>query len=487
MVSDAPNVLFLVFDTLRYDRVSGYPGAVSDASTPTIDAVGSRGVTFERAFSAGPGTEVSHGAMFTGQFPSETGLVGGGRTIPSGLPLLAEWFSEYGYRTFGISGPAKLRSELGFDRGFDEYVEPYRDPLEPELSVDYLRSLVTSSAIRDDVIRLLTDGPDSRTEVKFNLLRDAFADADGPFFGFANFTTCHASYNPPRPYREQATPSYHRPRWFAMEKILRALGYQPERIDDADARIERVIRTAGNQGWPYYGDSSWLTDTELDIIRSWYTATARYLDDRLGAFLDGLEEQGVLDDTILVLTSDHGEYLGAHELLYHGDFLYDEVIRVPLVMAGPGVDSRRVETTLASLVDVFPTLCDLTGVPEPETITGISLFEDSRTATFAEYGPRPDEHFKGNHYEYVSDKELEEFAAGRKCIRTEDYKLVLSSTGETTLYQLPAEQPVTDSTVEERLTERLLNELGEEFHESERQGGEMAADVRENLRELGYM
>ena len=124
---DRPNVLLLIFDTLRRDALSRYSDA---ASTPAFDGVAARGTTFERAFAAGPFTPPSHGAMFSGRYPSDTGFAGPWPTMPDGVTLLAERLGEAGYETLGIPGPAKMGSATGLDRGFDDYYEVYEEVAE---------------------------------------------------------------------------------------------------------------------------------------------------------------------------------------------------------------------------------------------------------------------------------------------------------------------------------------------------------------------
>lgn len=486
MTATKPNVLFLVFDTLRADYVSTMPDAVDRAETPTLDAFAEEGTLFEQAYSVGPNTEISHGAMFTGQYPSETGLVGGSTTIPDELTLLAEWFREQGYQTFGISGPAKLRSELGFDRGFGRYVEPYREPIEPEPSLEYLKSAATDSLVRKDFLTALRRGTDSVTRLKFDLLQKRIKQTAEPFFCFANFFTCHAAYDPPRPYKEESTPSLSRPRWFFLEWVNRLLGRESVSINRDDVRADRVLKAAGGAGWEYYGDSNWLTDAELEIVNRWYNASAKYLDDQLDRFLTSLREQGALDETIVVMTSDHGEYLGSHGMLYHGDFLHDEVLHVPLILAGPGVPEGERRSELVSLVDLFPTLCELTGNDPPAFTSGVSLFDATRDAVFAEYGISNHDKI-GHHQEFLSDEERSAYACGRKLVRTETAKLVVSSDGdeELSVFQETAERDREQLVA--RLSERIAETLAEEFDYKHDTSDDVDAGVEANLRELGYM
>jgi len=496
---DRPNVVVLVFDTLRPDYLSCYDGG-PDIPTPGFERLTDRGTVFDRAFSAGPNTEVSHGALFTGRYPSDTGLVGGPVEIPDGETLLAEHFRDHGYATFGVSGPSKIRSDLGYDRGFETYVEPYYDNLDPRPSAAYLRRAATDRLVGRDFCRTLTRGPDSLTAYKFDLLKRRFSRVDDrPLFAFVNVLTCHTPYDPPRPYKERAVESLSRPRWFTLEYALEQFGFRPETLDDPAVRSERVLRAAGGHGGPYFGDPSWLTDRELVALRDLYAATVRYLDARVDAFLDWLDETGLASETVLVCTADHGEHLGEHDLLYHGNFLYDETLHVPLFVSGPDVPADRREA-FVSLVDVFPTLCERAGVETPPDLRGESLLGGAgREAVFAEYGTR--DATASKFAAQFDDEQRTRFSLGMKCVRTRDRKLVLRSDGTVELFGVPGDEPIAD--VDDRiadadapmadddatapLRERLTDTLGVEF--------DPAGDAREgaddrvlaNLRELGYV
>lgn len=422
---DRPNVLLLIFDTLRRDALSRYSDA---ASTPAFDGVAARGTTFERAFAAGPFTPPSHGAMFSGRYPSDTGFAGPWPTVPDGVTLLAERLGEAGYETLGIPGPAKMGSATGLDRGFDDYYEVYEEVAERP-SAAYLRQLLTDEYVRRDSLRLCARGNDYYTQIKFERLRAMIESTDGPFFGMANVTTAHAPYDPPRPYKRARTPRLSRPSIPLLEEFTDAA-----RLDRGDVRSERLFRAAdGADGQRIalrqYEDGSYLSETELDVLRRWYRASVDYLDARLAAFLAWFERSGYADDTVIVLTSDHGECFGERDALYHGTFLHDPLLRVPLAVAGPGVPEGRRRSDLVSLVDLFDTVCDLVGVDAPPETAGRPLFAatERRDAVFAEEAIT--ELADGEVPAEVSESTRRAFELGRKSIRTADRRFGSARTG----------------------------------------------------------
>ncbi|WP_306052638.1 sulfatase [Natronococcus wangiae] len=486
-MADRPNVLVLVFDTLRADALS-CDDAAFPVETRAFDEVAARGTVFENAFAVGPWTPASHGAMFSGKYPAATGFDGSWPTMPESVPLLAEWFADRGYRTYGIPGPAKMGSATGLDRGFESYYEVY-ERIAERPSLEYLRQVATDPLVRRDFLRLVGRGNDYYTEIKFEKLREWLADAPEPFFAVANLTTVHAPYDPPRPYKRDLTPDLSRPRLGLLEELLDS----PCSYDDPAVDDERLFAAADGAGAQrialrYRDDPNYLSAAELDVLRRWYAASLRYLDDRLGAFLDWFERAGLGENTVVVLTSDHGELFGEHDALYHGNFLYDEVTRVPLVFAGPGVPRGERRTDLASHIDLFATLCDRCGLDEPET-EGSSLFGDRRRrAVFA--AEAPSDLGDVDAASEVAADTVREFELGRRSVRTEEYRFERRSDGTERLYELPGEEVVDDpdESIVAELRERVDDALGATFDDA---GTEADADlspgIERNLRELGYL
>ncbi|MFC4438918.1 MULTISPECIES: sulfatase [Natrialbaceae] len=486
-MSDHPNVLLLVFDALRADALSCDEAAFG-VETSAFDRVAERGTVFENAFAVGPWTPPSHGAMFSGKYPNATGFDGSWPTMPESIPLLAEWFSERGYRTYGIPGPAKMGSATGLDRGFESYYEVY-ERIADRPSLAYLGQIATEPLVRKDFLRLVGRGNDYYTEIKFDTLREWLGDTPEPFFAVANLTTVHAPYDPPRPYKREATPELSRPRLGLLEELLDS----PCAYDDPAVDDERLFAAADGAGAQsvalrYRDDPDFLSEVELDVLRRWYGASLRYLDDRLAAFLDWFEGAGLDENTLVVLTADHGELFGERDALYHGNFLYDEVTRVPLVLAGPGIPSGERRTDLASHVDLFATLCDRCGLDEPET-DGDSLFGPRRRdAVFA--AEAPSNLGDVDAASTVAADTLAEFELGRKSVRTENYRFERRSDGTEVLYELPDESIVDDpdESIVAALRERLVGTLGETFDDAGDEADvDLSAGVERNLRELGYL
>ncbi|WP_435117071.1 sulfatase [Halolamina sp. C58] len=474
-MSQSPNVLLLIFDSLRADT------AASDVM-PTLDRLRERGTDFESAFAAGPWTPPSHGAIFSGRYPSTTGFNGAWPSMPESVPLVAELFENAGYDTLGVPGPSKMGSPVGLDRGFTDYYEVYEDIAERP-SIGYAKQVLTDRSVRRDFLRTVFRGNDYYTGLRFEKLRSLLGEADAPWFGMANLTTVHAPYSVPEPYLREETPGLSRP-W---PPVLEDFGRTPT-LDCEDVRSDRLFPAADGADATTIAmrqtDGDGLNSVELNVLRAWYRACARYLNDRLADFLDWLESTNEVDDTVIVATADHGEFFGEHGALYHGNFLHDEVLHVPLIITGPGVPEGESRCDLVSLVDLLPTLGTLTGIDTPGT-EGQPLFGDgTRDAVFAEEatsdesGTAPD----------VSRAVRDRYEAGRKSVRTDSLRLERSSDGTERLYRVPSGERVEspDEAVLTNLRELLSETLGDDFHPGTRASSEVSEGVKRNLRELGY-
>lgn len=479
-----PNVVLLIADSVRADALSCY-GA--DESTPGWDAVADRGTCFENTYASGPGTPTSHASMFSGKHPSETGVVLSKIPIPESTTLLAPWLRDRGYETLGVAGPSLMGSEFGFGRGFDRYIEPYTD-LKPKHPSYFYRAL-TDALLRGPMLRsfyrFLTAGHDQYTALKLEALVNFLDRSDDPALFVANLLTPHLPYDPPRPYKERATPELDRPRWAALEEIGRS-----QSLDRNGVRSERVLDHGANDRQArFLADPDYYNEAELETLRAWYRGGVRYVGDQLRLLLERLEARGILSNTVVVVTSDHGDFIGEHGLFAHGSYLHEEVTRVPLIVVGPGIPAGERRSGLASHVDIFDTICDLAGLDRPETTSGHSLFGDeAHEEVYSEHGlSRRAREQRYGKLQYMDDEQAHEFSAGRKTVRTDAYRLELVSDGTIILYERPSEERIEDPDIAAELRQRLVQTLGSEFRSRDRSTNDLDPDVKSNLRELGYV
>ena len=309
--SEAPkSVLLISWDTVRADRLGTYGGR---AETPHLDALAARGVRFDRAISHYPETAVSHWSLLTGVEPVVHGDVPGTGGSRYRGPTFAEIAAAEGYATGAfIGGMTLTRGATGLDRGFSVYDDFYA------WSPDALKRPGTEVAFR---------------------AADWIAGQEGPVFAFVHLFDAHAPYQPPPPWDTRYTDGYAGP------------------MDGSEAALR-----------PYRDEGAAIGEAELAQAVALYDGELAFLDSLLPQLLDA-----VGDDAIVALTADHGESFEHGYLFNHREALWDSTVRVPLVLAGPGVPEGVVVDRQVALTDVMPTLLELAGLPGEAKITGTTL------------------------------------------------------------------------------------------------------------------
>ncbi|WP_086215952.1 sulfatase [Halorubrum sp. SD683] len=435
-----PNILFLVTDALRIDHCSTY--GYERETTPAMTRLAEEGVRYNNAFAPSIWTPTVHGAIFTGKYPSHTGIYANSLRIPDELETLSEALKGQGYRTFAASAGAHIRKSRGYARGVDEYVETRR--INPDLG--FAQKVLSDRSFAKQVGLSLTRGPDDKTWYKYDRLKrfiDDAADDGEPFFGFINAKTAHQPFNPPRPYKQMFTEGLERPRWEFLERTIEALGGKAQDHPGYDIEKLRGVSHSGGDG-VFVGDVE-MTDEEWAVIKAWYDGAVRYVDDRISDLMDFLESRGVYEDTMVVVTADHGDNFGDHGgLTSHIFSLYDSLLHVPLVIKPPrsdnGSEVQPAETApngqeinnQVSLVDLYPTFLETAGGPVPNYRLTESLlgFEDRsyHDYTFAEYagfdGP-----IKRLRRKYP-DFDAEQFARPLQSVRSDEHKLIVTGSPE---------------------------------------------------------
>jgi arylsulfatase A-like enzyme len=345
----APNVLVIVLDTLRADHLSSY--GYSRTTSPEIDRIASQGVLFENAIAPCSWSLPSHASLLTGRAPSEHGMqnvqpmpwLGWGKNSLGGYPTLGEVLRDRGYRTGAFSANRiYFTSNVGLGRGFihfEDYFDSVGDSFVRtvygrEFARLYLNRTEKSKATRALRYLGLESWLDKDSEgsgdfggaygvrkradaVNQELLQWIDRDRQHPFFAFLNYLDVHYSYG-------------------------------------------------GPQG---YSKPDWDRGTTIDE----YDAGLKYVDDYIGRLLRELERQGTRN-TIVIITSDHGESLGAHGLSYHGAALYRELIQVPLIISYPPKIPRGLRVAVPVTITGIPaTIMDLLPDGKPGTFPGSSL------------------------------------------------------------------------------------------------------------------
>lgn len=318
-----PNIVLVSIDSLRADHVGCY-GYARD-TTPFLDQLARRGVRFETAVSTTSWTLPAHAAMLTGLVDVTHGVMDNGKALSRNHVTLAELLADGGYHTAGFFGGPYLHPIFGFGQGFDVY----ESCMSPGLDLADPRPRPDQHAMSHADIT----GPRTRTKVR-SWADGRAADDDGqPYFLFVHLWDVHYDFTPPPEYAELFTD--------------RAYSGPADGALMSNPAIEPGMSAADRQH-----------------VLGLYDAEIRFTDDVLKGIWSDLAERGLTENTLLVVTSDHGEEFFEHGQKGHNKTLFDEVVRVPLVIAWEGEElaAGSVVREQVQIIDLVPTLAFAAGV-----------------------------------------------------------------------------------------------------------------------------
>jgi arylsulfatase A-like enzyme len=340
----ARNVVLIVWDTVRASYMSLY-GYQRD-TTPNLARWATKGVRYDRALAPAPWTFPSHSSFFTGQWPFRNNSQWK-YTLVTSHSTLAEYLSSRGYQTTGfVANNDSCNYETGLDRGFAHYED---FPLTP-------RSLVGRSVGGRWILENLLSFGDYYDKKWIGLqsrgaraINGAFLDwlsrrrTDRPFFAFLNYFDAHAPYIPPAGQSGR-------------------FGIRPVTSRDYQVLFDFVDM-----------NKNLITKRDVLMARDCYHDCLAFLDEQLGHLLDELQSQGLLANTDVIITSDHGEEFGEHLFFGHAHNTNLDAIGVPLVILSPGAPMGRVVYSPVSLRDLPATVVDLLGLSDGSPFPGRSL------------------------------------------------------------------------------------------------------------------
>lgn len=341
----APNVLFIVLDTVRAQSLN--LGGAGPLTSPRLEALARRGARFRQARTPAAWTLPAHAAMFTGRWAFELSARLD-QPLDDRQPTVAEFLAQHGYETAGFVANTMFGSTyFGLDRGFEHYEDVAVTP------VEFLRSALLGRFLLKACVPDLAarDRPTAYFYRKdaAAMNRDVLTwidqrEGERPFFAFLNYFDAHDPYIPPEHTTARFGPG---PRDQRDVETLRDW----HRIDKT-RQPKRIVRLARNR----------------------YLECVAAVDSEVGELLDEIEARGLLERTVVIVTSDHGELLGEHGLFGHGQSLHSQVTRVPLVLVAPGrAPAGRVVAEPVSLTDLPATIADLTGLADRAAFPGRSL------------------------------------------------------------------------------------------------------------------
>ena len=369
--SARPNVILISLDTLRADRLSCY--GHDRETSPRLDAFAREGVLCEEAVSTSSWTLPSHWSMLTGLPVSVHGVcdeqlwnrrpAAGELALPSRGRFLAEELSDAGYDTAGFYSWIYLEEKFGLGPGFDTYerhglfgwdhpsIKAEADAA--RLLDDPAEQAAIGRALQAEHPELFDIGRPTATEVvdrSLEWLSAEVAENDGrPLFLFMHLFDAHDPYTPPAPHDETFDPDYEGP------------------IDGREITGEKSL---------VYKD---MPERDLEHLLALYDGGVSWVDSEVGRVLDALDDLGLAEDTLVIITSDHGEEFFEHGRKTHRKQLHRESVHVPLIMRWPGSlpEGARIKGA-TGIVDIAPTILSAVGLPAPAASPGVDLAQLAR-------------------------------------------------------------------------------------------------------------
>jgi arylsulfatase A-like enzyme len=382
--------------------------------------------------------------MFTGLLPSEHGANNKTRYLDGRFETIAELFEGEGYATYLFSANPNIQFRENFHQGFDVTEHPW-DPARREAALAILRDKVQGDkATGFAAILGREEVDDVHLKACGQLANEALIGFLGrkepsrPYFAFVNYMEAHDPLLPPRSYRER---------------------FLPEDLVEQSYTRNRSWRA----GWEYTYGLRPPSPHQLELHSGVYDAALAELDDLLRDLITRLEAAGHLEDTIVVLTSDHGEHLGDHRIVGHRYSLYEELLRIPLVLHAPGRIQSGRSSAPATNMDLFRTLLALANIAPPSELPLRSLdLRDvpPQRVRVAEY-PGDFPIYASHKNELVEGFDELRWTRRMRAVVEEDYKLIWASDGRHELYSLTEDPGETRdlSVIEGEVRDRLIEDL----------------------------
>ncbi len=431
----APNVVLIVCDTMRKDVLGLYGG---EARTPSLRLLAKDAMVYDNAIAPSPWTYPSHVSLFTGLYPSEHGVHETAKVKLLGLTRyhrvlkakrLAERFSENGYSTDGISTNVMVSPFTAFDIGFQSFVSLDSTPKAKEkwasevfsearklgsspgaIAAALLKHGKFSELYRYTKawmkIRQLEKVSDYPLDKGAHMINDIFANSKWGrhFFKFINFVEMHEPY----------------------------IGYKPKETWDDFTGIRQIRKS------------------KAKYLKRQYVLEAEYLDARLGEIVNTLKRRGVYDDTMLIITSDHGQAFDEHGYMYHNTYLYDEIIRIPMVIKYPNSKKFPKKSGYQSLVNISNLIKSVMEGGNDGALTKETAFSEAYgDVTILPGGYKDRRAYVENKYEKI-----------RKAVYKDKFKLTVNGT-DGTIEEFLENGKSIDPKYRRDIVKKLLRELAE--------------------------
>ena len=444
------NVIFIVMDTARAKSFSFY--GHDKKTTPNLEKFLKDSVLYKNAFANSPWTLPSHASFFTGLHVSRHGTNEINKKYSPKSETLPETLRKKGLRTTAISSNTWISKFFNFDRGFDEFHNTWQifdtdadftvinrlhadKPRQERMKIlikilfkNFFRNIVNAS-----YEKLFYKRYDYGARRINNIAKKIIENNKKPFFLFINYLEPHLKYKPPKGFRR-----------------FLSIGYNQARKINQDA-------------WKYIFKKEGMDDFDFKILNELYDCELNYLDYRIGKLLDYLKQKNLYDDSMIIITSDHGENIGEHELMDHQYCLYDTLLKIPLAIKYPKkfILKNKTEDDLVQAIDLYPTILDVLKIKKMPHLEGNSILKQIKTnETFAEYkGPQPSRKAILNQFGTVDFP----FERALVSTRTREHKFIWSSDGKHELYNIKNDPDETKNIIlrNKELAKRFIEKISE--------------------------
>jgi arylsulfatase A-like enzyme len=401
-LSKKPHVIIIVVDAGRPDYFSCY--GFPEETTPHIDRFAGEGVMFEQVISSAPWTIPSHGTMFTSLYPFQHQATWETLRLKEGIPTIFDIFTENGYNAVAVSANGLIVSPYNM-LGKKTMILGQSGNNDPDVSsfangFDYRKT--DSETISGRFIKYLDE----------NRL-------DTPHIMYLNFYDLHAKYKAREPFYSRFVNAH-------QDKTLKAIG------DFYNLHFKEM------------NDEQEITPEMISALRASYAARLAMIDADLGKVFAKLKERGILDNAIVVITSDHGDVLGdhVHPSFHHQFSIYNSLLKIPLIVWGNGFNrGQRIHVPLIQNTDILPTLLEFSGLSAPDSLhnsPGVSLggyilkSSSSLPRSYAVSMYESPLRFILRNKKKVNAAYLRNLSA----IQDAEYKLIFSDKAETELYRI---------------------------------------------------
>ncbi len=464
-----PNIILISIDTLRADHLSCY--GYHRSTTPNIDKLAAEGTIYRQNYSTGVWTPPGHASMLTGLYVSEHGVYGE-RRLADEIPTIATVLKENGYQTAGFVNNSQVGELVGFNKGHDLFVEVWKGVQ----SRTVLERIIKGGGRRIRKYLGYEDMGAKRTNLLFSDWINRI-DKDKPFYSFLHYIEPHNPLSPPVPFRKQFLRKYNN-------------------IDK-----DKVQKVAHNPLICYVEDIN-MNDNEVSYMKDLYDGEIAYTDSVVGEIVSMLRNNNIYDNTMIVITSDHGEHFGEYGHWSHVASLHKAVLHVPLIIKYPkGIYCHSEVDGYTQLVDVFPTIMGVAAVSENRlaNVSGLNLLQFKKNQNkyheyaFAEWEGRVP-YFIADRTEKSSTKfDLETIRNRMIMIQNKKYKYISSSDGNEEFYDISDGKEVlldksslSNSTLED-LKDKLFEYKKLTSVVEEDSSYRVDEEIAKNLKSLGYM